>query len=264
MAALRQTFIISLLSMHLLSGGEIRVWTNAEGTKSFEAEFLSREEDGISLVRADGKKLTLEVAKLHENDLRWLDLNHPLNAAPVVEKIEEAKEEAKDEIPPADSVFDTLLFGDDRETVGAKLGASTVVSSGIDATFIGRTGLNGVYQTTQKIGGLHCYLSFDWDESGGLREITLQTEDETVDSYEKILNPCWEECIPLISSIHGKPVGAGPMPAAASLSDGQMLASHLWKIEKSGTVLLGTAKQGEGYQVVVRFAKAAEGNDPPP
>ena len=236
-------FLLLALST-MLRAGETRTWTSSDGSKTFDAEFISREENEVTLIRGDGKELSFDLDKLHEDDRRWLNLNHP------------AGEEGKgEEMPDPDAVFDTLKFGDDRETVSAKLKASKMVESGADGIFQGRTGLNGIYHTKHKIGGLFCYLFFDWSESGGLQEVTLQTENKLSGEYAEILKPCWEECIPLISSIHGTPSQKGELPGPEALEDGQMLASHLWALDHGGTVMLGTARSGRSYQVVVRFTK---------
>lgn len=234
--------LFSLASM--LHAGETRNWSSPDGSKHFDAEYISREGNEVTLVREDGKELTFDLDKLHEDDRRWLNLNHPIGG--------EGKGE---EMPDPNAVFDTLKFGDDRETVSAKLKASKIVATGVEGIFQGRTGLNGIYHTKHKIGGLLCYLFFDWTESGQLQEVTLQTENKMTGDYDGVLKPCWEECIPLITSIHGNPAQGAGMPSANALEDGQMLASHLWKLDHGGTVMLGTAREGRGYQVVVRFTK---------
>ncbi len=238
---------------NILAAGESRTWRNTDGTKHFEAEFVTREGNNVTLLREDGKELTFDLGMLHQEDKRWLDLTHPVGNGGEVEVM-----------PDADAMFDTLKFGDNRETVGKKLEASKIVESGVDGIFQGRTGLNGIYRTKHKIGGLFCYLFFDWSDAGLLREVTLQTENKMSDEYAEILKPCWEECIPLITSLHGNPTQSTGIPNATALEDGQMLASHLWKLEHGGTVMLGTARLGRGYQVVVRFTKEKIGANATP
>lgn len=228
----------------------MRKWSNTEGTKDFEAEIISRQNDQVTLRRGDGSQLEFAIEKLHKADQQWLDLNYPAKGEPKATGL-----------PPENAIFDTLVFGDKRETVAEKLQASKFVSSKVAGTFLGRTGLNGVYHTTHKIGGLLCYLFFDWDASGGLQEVTLQTEVQFEEAYTDILKPCWEECIPLISSIHGKPLRSANIVDPSLLQDGEMLATHIWKIEHGGSIMLGTAKDGRGYQVVVRFTREVVGQD---
>ncbi len=239
---IRIFLFLTLITM--LPAGEIRMWTSSDGAKTFSAEYLSRTQTEVTLLRRDGKKLTIAINILHPEDLRWLNLNYPVS-----------KEGKGEEMPDANAVFDTLKFGDNRQTVSAKLSASRIVETGVAGTFQGRTGLNGIYRTKHKIGGLLCFLFFDWNDSGNLIEVTLQTESQMAGDYLQVLKPCWEECIPLITSIHGNPSQKTGMPSADRLEEGQMLASHLWKLDQGGTVMLGTAREGMGYQVVVRFTK---------
>ncbi len=249
-----RTISLFLALSTLLAAGESRTWKNTDGSKHFEAEFVSREGNTVTLIREDGKELTFDLDKLHEEDRGWLNHEHPIpgtnGSGPEAEVM-----------PDADAMFDTLKFGDDRNTVSKKLAASTIVESGVAGVFQGRTGLNGIYRTKHKIGGLVCFLFFDWTESGQLQEVTLQTENRMSEDYEKILKPCWEECIPLITSLHGNPMQKMGIPKSTSLEDGQMLASHLWKLEHGGTVMLGTARMGRGYQVVVRFTTEKYGQE---
>lgn len=232
---------IHLLLAATLVAGETRTWTNPDGTKHFDAEFVSREKDTVTLLRKDGKTLNLDLAMLNSADRLWLNKNHPADGG--------------EPVPDADAVFDTLKFGDSRETVTEKLQASKMVEADLNGTFFGRTGLNGIYKTKHPIGGIHCFLFFDWEEDGGLKEITLQTEGKTAGDYDSALKPCWEQLVALIGPIHGKALQDAGYPPSDKLGDGQMLASHLWDIESGGTVMLGTCRQGDGYQVAVRFTK---------
>ena len=238
-----RTLAISLLVCLFSHAGEERRWSNSDGSKHFDAEFVSRKADLITLLRSDGKELTFDISKLHDDDRNWLALNHPPEG------------EQPEILPDERSVFDTLNFGDDRTTVSKKLAASKMVETSVDGIFQGRTGLNGIYRTRGEIGGLFCYLFFDWTETGTLKEITLQTEAKSEDEYLTELKPCWTELIDLISPIHGRPSQAGNIASASALSDGQILGSHLWKIEHGGSVLLGTSRDSSGYQVVVRFTQ---------
>jgi hypothetical protein len=233
--------IIQLLLAATLVAGESRTWTNPDGTKHFEAEFISREKDTVTLLRKDGKKLSLDLAMLNREDQRWLNLNHPNDGG--------------EPVPDADAVFDTLKFGDSRETVMEKLKASKMVEADLNGTFFGRTGLNGIYKTKHAIGGIHCFLFFDWNEEGGLKEITLQTEGKTLGEYNTTLKPCWTQLVALVGPIHGKALQDAGFPPSGKLGDGQMLASHLWNIESGGTVMLGTCRQADDYQVAVRFTR---------
>ncbi|QTN31315.1 hypothetical protein HZ994_02885 [Akkermansiaceae bacterium] len=229
-----------LLAASLLAA-ETRTWTNPDGTKSFEAEFVSRGKDTVSLLRSDGRKLEIKLTLLHHEDQRWVNANHPADGG--------------DPVPDPDAVFDTLKFGDSRDSVTEKLKASKMVETAVAGTFFGRTGLNGIFRTRHEIGGLFCYLFFDWDEGGGLKEITLQTEGKPAAQYDSTLKPCWAQLVELIGPIHGKALQDAGFPASTKLAEGQMLASHLWNIESGGSVMLGTSRVGDEYQVSVRFTR---------
>lgn len=224
--------------------GEKRTWTNAEGTKRFDAEFVSRDKDTITVLPDGGKELAFDIAKLSEDDRRWINLHFPLDA--------KGKGEA---MPDATAVFDTLEFGDSRETVSQKLRDSKIVQTAVSGVFQGRTGLNGIYRTRHLVGGLYCYLYFDWTENGGLKEITLQTESQLLADYPSKIKSCWSDLIEPIVFIHGKPSQATDIAKPEKLGDGQILVSHLWSIEQGGSAMLGTAREGDEYQVIVRFTR---------
>lgn len=237
-------FILLLTLLMPLMAGEIRTWTNPEGSKTFKAEYIRRDLDTVTLRPVGGKELSMGLEKLHADDQSWLKKNHPTEA--------EAK---ATEVPDEAAIFDTLKFGDNRETVTSKLKASKMVEANLDSTFFGRTGINGIYRTVQPIGGLHCYLFFDWDEADLLKEISLRTEDKLEGEYETILKPCWQALTELIVPIYGKPLQTTKMPAATDLASEQIVASHLWRIDQGGTVMLGASRLGEAYQVSVLFTK---------
>lgn len=236
--------ILALALIMPLTAGEIRTWTNPDGSKTFKAKFIRRDNHSVTLRPIGGRELSLSMDKLHADDHVWLKTNHPTET--------EAKAA---EVPDDAAVFDTLKFGDDRKTVIEKLKASKMVEANLDSTFFGRTGINGIYRTVHQIGGLHCYLFFDWDERDRLKEITLRTEDKSAGEYNSSLKPCWEALTELIGPIYGKPLQTVRMPAASELANEQMLATHLWRIDHGGTVMLGASRLGDTYQVSVRFTK---------
>jgi hypothetical protein len=125
----------------------------------------------------------------------------------------------------------------------------------LDETFIGRSGLNGVFRTRKKIGKVTASLYFDWTEAGKLKELTLQTDKIPAENYQADFSPSWSAFIKLMGSIYGKPSQEGPMPSMQSIPDGSFLPSHLWKLENGCSALLGTAREGNQYQLVVRFTE---------
>jgi hypothetical protein len=240
----RIALILSLLALTLPISAAPRDWKSADGTRSIQGEFLKRDVRHVTIRRTDGRVFTLEVAKLHPDDLQWLNQSHPIAAGKPAEPV-----------PDETAVFDTLHFGDDRKTVEKKLKASKAVELSMDETFLGRFGLNGTFRTRQKIGGLHCLLYFDWSDGGLMREVSLQTEPLTASSYSGRIQDSWKELIELLTNLNGKPLQDAEFPKQTDLADGLFLASHLWRLEGGGSALLGTSCEGNQYMVVVRFTQ---------
>lgn len=238
------TFFLTIASTPALFA-EIRPWKSLDGIRSVQGEFVKRDATTVTIRTNAGEEINIELAKLHPNETKWLDLNHSLNPAPPLND------------PSA--FFDSLTFRDTRATALTKLKASKVVEMTTDETFIGRSGLNGVFKTRRKIGNLDGFLYFDWTEAGKLKELTLQTETRPDTDYKTELEPSWKELIDLLNTLYGKPMQKGPLPSATTLADGSFAPSHLWLLEGGGSALLGTAREGSQYQLVVRFTEKKVG-----
>ncbi len=234
-------FLTLILAAATTTGAlaEMRPWKNAEGTRSVQGEFVSRDATSVAIRTEAGKELRIDLVKLHPDESNWLNQNHPLGGP----------------APDPTAVFDTLLFGDDRKTVEEKLKASKIVETTTDETFFGRSGLNGLYSTRQKIGKIKASLYFGWTESDTLQELTLQTDLLPESEYESELEPTWGAFTELLSVLYGKPAQKGPMPRKDSLSPGMFMPSHLWELEGGNSALLGAACEGDRYQLVVRFTR---------
>ena len=110
-------------------------------------------------------------------------------------------------------------------------------------------------RTLLKIGDLQASLHFTWSDDGKLTEISLQTDPLSAISYEDSLKLCWDDLILLLSDLHGAPVQSAPYPPRADVPQDSIIGSHIWKLEKGGTAMLGTAKISDKYIVVVRFSE---------
>lgn len=218
-----------------------RPWKDPEGSRTILGDFVSRDADKVTIRRADGRVFTLTLDKLHPDDRKWLDANHPPATAPAGNANQ--------------GVFDSLCFGDTRQQVTAKLKASKIVELTADETYLGRLGLNGVFRTRKDVGGLPCMLFFDWTEDGALNELSLQTSPLAESAYDTRIKNCWGELIKLVTSLYGKPLQGAAYPDMAQLAEGSFLATHLWRLEGGGSILLGTARDTDGYTAVVRFTK---------
>ena len=237
-------FLIILACLLLPLAAAPRVWKDPDSTKTVNGEFVSRDAKNVTIRRTDGRVFAMDLKKLHPDDLAWLAANHPLPGS-------------KPAGPAADktAVFDTLRFGDTRQQVLAKLKASTLVELGIDETFLGRLGLNGTFQTRKDIGGLRCLLFFDWAETGGMSELSLQTSPLPATAYPTRIKACWEQLIKLVTTLYGPPLQNAAYPPQEELTDGAFLATHLWRLEAGGSILLGTARDDGSFTTVVRFTQ---------
>lgn len=234
--------ILAIVTAPALVAGP-RPWKSADGVRTIQGEFVTRDATTVTIRTDAGKEITIELAKLHPDESKWLNVHHSL--AP------KAPTPAHD--PSA--FFDNLTFRDTRATTLTKLKASKVVEMTTDETFIGRSGLNGIFKTRQKIGGLDGFLYFDWTDAGALKELTLQTDPRPETAYKTELETTWKEFVVLLTTLHGKPAQKGPLPQMNTLADGSFVPSHLWLLNGGGSALLGAARDGEKYQIVVRFAQ---------
>lgn len=217
-----------------------RPWKSADGQRTIQGEFVKRDAASITIRRSDRKEVAIPLDKLHPDDRTWLNVNHPL---------------AGEEAAPAHAVFDKLEFGDTRAEVTTKLKESKFVELTVAETFMGRTGINGVFRTRKKIGGLDTSLYFGWTEDGGLEEITLQTEGMPPSALKDRMTPCWQEFIELLTTLQGKPIHENNNLTINGIQDGGMSGTHLWKLDPKGTAMLGAAREGEQYQIAVRFTQ---------
>lgn len=241
---------IILIASSMSWAAEFRTWYNPDKSKSFEAEYVSHKDDRVTMRLKSFKNITVEISKLHIDDQLWIkqkaSASGKSGSAGGSKGIKQIDERA---------VYDTLVWGDNRDTVTKKLFASKLVSTNIAATHIGRTGLNNIFTTREKIAGLNCSLTFNWSADGELIEITLQSEDKGAQDYSTDIKGCWQEFEQLLTYVYGKPKQSTDMPKTSELKDDQMLASHVWRLDQGGSILLGTSKMNGNYQAVVRFTK---------
>lgn len=236
-------FPLSALLLALLAiqaAAAPRAWRSNDG-RTVNGEFVSRDASSVTIRLGDRREVAIGFNRLHAEEINWLDRNHPLPAS--------------SENPPAGAIFDSLIFGDSRSTVLEKLTNSKFVESTASDVFLGRTGLNGIFRTRGKVGGLDAFLYFGWTDAGGLESVTLQTESLPESRFDSTLKPAWQEFIPLLTQLYGKPVNANPRIDPDAVPDGEMSGTHLWRIEDNGNALLGPARAGDKLQIVVRFTR---------
>ncbi len=241
---MRTRIILALAFASVLSASAApRTWKSADGSKSFEGEFLAREGTKITLQPVGAKEITFDISKLHADDQKWINLYHPTDTSKKVNA------------PESTGVFDDLEFGDDRQKVYEKLKKSQIVEPVGKETIFGNTATDAAFRTREKIGELYSFLYFTWSDTGGLSEITLQSETLGAISYDDSLKICWDNAIDLLTALHGQPVQSAPLPSRSEIAESAILCSHIWKLEKGGTVILGTSRTSGKYAVVIRFSK---------
>lgn len=224
---------------------DARSWKNDDGSKTFQGKFVKRDATTVTIKRsANLQEITLPIAKLHADDVAWLNTNHPNKSTSTT---------SKPKPPPSTGIFDNLNFGDSRQQVQAKLKTCKIVKPNIDEALWGRTGLNGVFETRTPLGGITASLYFDWNEQGGLKEITLQTNPLPASAVESKLTPCWKEMVELLTEIYGAPIVGHDSFSIEGVADGALSPTHLWDIEPKGSASLGVARDGNRYQIAVRF-----------
>jgi hypothetical protein len=234
----------SILLTLLLTGAvplfaESHTWKSPDGKSSFSGEYVSHDDKQVTIRRQDGQVFKVDFTKLHADEKKWVTSQSAGGQAEVA--------------PDPKAVFDNLCFGDNLATVKKKLKASKAVETTLDDALMGRTGLNGIYKTRQKIGGLHCELFFDWTGNETLSEVMLQTQGQDAEVYPTQLKETWAQLVEVLSALHGKPAQAGGYPGIKQVKDDMFLPSHLWQLKNGGSALLGVSMQQGRYLVVVRF-----------
>ena len=219
---------------------QAKTWRNADGTKSFEGEFVSRTDKEVTILLSNRKPTTFSLGLLHEDDRFWLDQNHP--------------PKSKSASNPA-AIFDQVLFGDNRKQVEEKLKTSKFAKLTVDETFIGRSGLNGIFRTTGKVGELDASLFFDWNDGDSLSELNLHTDPQPINQAKDKLIPCWEKFAHLLSKLYGKPVISSPELNTSSIADGAFQPTHLWHLPAKGSVRLGASRDRDKLLIICRFSE---------
>jgi len=247
---LRKACTALFLSLSLVTHAPARPWKSSDGQRTIEGEFVKRDATSVTISRNDGKQTTIPLDKLHPDDRAWVNTEHPLPG--------QEKTAKKDTTPPnSAAVFDKLVFGDTRNDVLKKLLTSDFVELTMDEAFLGRTGLNDVFRTRHKIGGLDATLFFDWDVGGQLKEVSLQSASFPANESNEKLLPCWKEFAALMVTLYGKPVHAGSELNLSSISKDSLSPTHLWNLENNNSAILGAAREGDQYRIVVRFSRKA-------
>jgi len=154
-------------------------------------------------------------------------------------------------------VYGDLEFGDSQKTVTQKMSSSQLVEQTVDSTFLGRTGLNGIFKCKVKLAGLTYHLYFGWNEGGGLSEVSLRSSGLDMDEYGNSLRTAWDEAETLFSEVYNHPAQkTGYPPQGAFQGDfkgHQILISHVWHKGGKQSILMGPGiDQGKCF-LTIRF-----------
>jgi hypothetical protein len=156
-------------------------------------------------------------------------------------------------LPSLAGVYGNLEFGDNRATVTRKLKSSNLVDQTMTSTLMGRTGLNGIFKCKAKLAGLTYRLYFDWNDRGELREITLRSELLDQHQYSTNLYKAWQEASELFTQAYNAPAQHTQFPDKKTLSEGNMLMSHVWHKGNSQSIMMGPGTDNGKYFLAIRF-----------
>ncbi|NJR41620.1 MAG: hypothetical protein HC767_02095 [Akkermansiaceae bacterium] len=59
----------------------MRAWRNDDATRTIQGEFIKRDETSVTIQDESEKEIAIPFTKLHADDKKWLDANHPLDGA---------------------------------------------------------------------------------------------------------------------------------------------------------------------------------------
>ena len=152
-------------------------------------------------------------------------------------------------------MYGSLEFGDSRETVTRKLKSSSLVEATVADTFLGRTGLNGIFKCKAKLAGLTYHLYFGWDEKGGLNEITLRSNGLPEADYGKGLRRAWVEAETLLSQVYKAPIQKSGYPNKSAFKEHPILVSHVWHRGGNNSILMGPGMEKQNCYLAIRFVK---------
>lgn len=234
---MRRLFLFLLLSTSPLLA---RTWTSADGKRTFEADYISHDQESLTLQRENKEdEETFPLRLFSIQDLQWLE------AQRLKSRLPKAQHEA---------FFDTLAFGDTREQVTAKLEASKLVTCDTPEILRSRTGLNGIYHTVGRVGELKASLFFDWDgPSQTLSKFRIQTELVSSRLYDSQLEPAWSGMVRLLTDLYGKPASTHPFPSLNRVPTDAVVGTHLWHTKGDHSVVLGPGRQGDKVLLVVNI-----------
>ena len=218
-----------------------RPWKSVDGERSVQGEFVKRDAAGVTIRRSDGKEVTIPFDMLHSDDLHLAQRqsSRPGNRSPRTR--------------PPFSTRSPSATPASRSSTSSKPASSS--NPPLDDIFLGRSGLNGVFRTRKKIGGIDTMLYFDWTERRQLKEILLQTATYPASASRRPAHPLLEGTH---RTAHHPQRQTHPREQQVRTRHhrGRLHVRHPpLETRQTGSAVLGAAREGDKYQVVVRFTQ---------
>jgi len=215
-----------------------RRWTDSTGTRSFVGKYMGTTNGNVIILKDGKTEFSVPLTRLHNKCQAW---------------VRKYENERADEYLKNKGFFDKLQFGDSQGEVLRKLKSSEIVISHVGSgIFDGLTGIDGKFCTKNKIGGLQCFLYFNWAKGEqtqmgyktGLSGLEFKSETVPASQFDTTLKNSWSEMVQLFSILYGEPSYASSRyPQASDYSSGRSFTgTHRWKLSDGATVSLGTAR----------------------
>ena len=157
-------------------------------------------------------------------------------------------------LPSMADLIAGIKFGDTQEQVEKKLQNSSLADAKINKSLFGKTGLNGAFKTTTKMGGLQYAIYYNWDDNNKLEHLNFHSQYFPKTDFQGKLKSSWSHLTNLLSSINGKATNANDFPSKGDIAMDAMYFTHEWKTE-TGYIYMGPGLEVDGYTLVITFTK---------
>lgn len=158
------------------------------------------------------------------------------------------------------ALYGNLETGMDKDQVLQSLKKCPLVEGPPSEAFLARTGLNGVFKTKQTFGGQNFSLNFNYDASGGLRDVVFYARNKfRAAHYDTKLKSSYKAMLVSLTAKFGEPMNMPEWIAQDSLTEGHILYMHMWRISPGVFLMSGLGNMGpmEGFFPLFRFSGAA-------
>jgi len=157
-------------------------------------------------------------------------------------------------LPSFGDLIAGINFGDNQAEVEGKLQKSPLADAKINSTLFGRTGLNGTFKTTRKLGGYQYAIYYNWDDNYTLEHLNFHSQHISTKEFEGELKSSWDYLTNFLSSIHGKATNPANYPTKGQIALDAIYFTHEWKIPE-GYLYMGPGLEKDGYTLVITFSK---------